>query len=157
MQGASAFLLIMTNKFDLHIHSKYSWDCKVELEQIIKISKKKKLQGISITDHDTSEGAFKALKLVKGDDDLTIIPGVEVSTQFGHVIAMFIKEKINTTDFYELIDIAKEDDLILTVDGISSHDISLLNDHLKTKGKTGKFAVELQRSGDLKMIEVYMR
>ena len=51
----------------------------------------------------------------------------------------------------------KEDDLILTVDGISSHDIALLNDHLKTKGKAAKFAVELQRSGDLKMIEVYMR
>jgi len=51
----------------------------------------------------------------------------------------------------------KEDDLILTVDGISSHDIALLNDHLKTKGKASKFAVELQRSGDLKMIEVYMR
>ena len=51
----------------------------------------------------------------------------------------------------------KEDDLILTVDGISSHDIAILNDHLKTKGKAGKFSVEIQRSGDLKMIEVYMR
>jgi hypothetical protein len=51
----------------------------------------------------------------------------------------------------------KENDLILTVDGISSHDIALLNDHLQTKGRGGKFAVEVQRSGDLKMIEVYMR
>jgi hypothetical protein len=32
-----------------------------------------------------------------------------------------------------------------------------LNDHLQTKGRGGKFAVEVQRSGDLKMIEVYMR
>ena len=51
----------------------------------------------------------------------------------------------------------KENDLILAVDGISSHDIALLNDHLQTKGRGGKFAVEVQRSGDLKMIEVYMR
>ena len=36
-----------------------------------------------------------------------------MSTQFGHVIAMFIKDKIDTTDFYELIDIAKDEDLIL--------------------------------------------
>jgi hypothetical protein len=51
----------------------------------------------------------------------------------------------------------KENDLILAVDGISSHDIALLNDHLQTKGRGGKFAFEVQRSGDLKMIEVYMR
>ena len=51
----------------------------------------------------------------------------------------------------------KENDLILAVDGISSHDIALLNHHLQTKGRGGKFAVEVQRSGDLKMIEVYMR
>ena len=49
----------MANKFDLHIHSKYSWDSKVEIKDIIKTSKKKKLQGISITDHDATRALLK--------------------------------------------------------------------------------------------------
>lgn len=99
--------------FDLHVHTKYSWDCKVDIDSLIKISRKRKLSGISITDHDTTKGAFEAYSKAKKYDDFSIIPSIEVTTQFGHMIAMFVKDEINTKDYFELLDIAKDEDLIL--------------------------------------------
>lgn len=76
--------------FDLHIHSKYSPDSKNEPKEIFKVAKQKGLAGIAITDHDTVK--FHEQKHdVKG---LIVIPGVEVSSRKGHIIALGISEPI---------------------------------------------------------------
>ncbi|MHA1686208.1 MAG: CehA/McbA family metallohydrolase [Candidatus Heimdallarchaeaceae archaeon] len=77
-------------KFDLHIHSKYSPDSKNEPKEIIKMAKKKGLKGIAITDHDTVKFYEKEYEK-KG---IIIVPGIEISTKKGHIIALGIKEKI---------------------------------------------------------------
>jgi predicted metal-dependent phosphoesterase TrpH len=79
-------------KMDLHVHSHYSEDATGSPEDIIKILKKKGLHGLAITDHNTVEGALKALK--NTDKDFIVIPGVEVSTISGHIIALNVKEVI---------------------------------------------------------------
>ena len=53
-------------KLDLHIHSQYSEDATGSPKDIIKILKKKGLQGMAITDHNTIEGSLKSLQIKLG-------------------------------------------------------------------------------------------
>ena len=70
------------------------------LEEVLTYSKKRGLDGVAITDHDTIEGA---LKLVK-KSELIVIPGVEVSTLRGHVLALNITRPIPSgLSLYETI------------------------------------------------------
>ena len=79
-------------KLDLHIHSQYSEDGAGTPEIIIKSLQKKGIQGMAITDHNTVEGSLKALKV--SPKDFIVVPGVEISTAGGHIIALNIKENI---------------------------------------------------------------
>ena len=79
-------------KLDLHIHSKYSEDATGSPKDIIKILQKKGLQGMAITDHNTVEGGLKALKVKP--KEFIVIPGVEISTKDGHMLALNVTENI---------------------------------------------------------------
>jgi len=79
-------------KLDLHVHSQYSEDATGRPEDIIKILRKKGIHGMAITDHNTVEGGFKAIKIKP--KDFVVIPGVEVSTLDGHILALNVKENI---------------------------------------------------------------
>ena len=79
-------------KIDTHIHSKYSKDSITPLENIIKYSKKIGLNAIAITDHDEIKGTWAIRELEH--DDLLLIPGEEVSTSKGHIVALGITDYI---------------------------------------------------------------
>jgi hypothetical protein len=79
-------------KFDLHIHSNYS-DGRDEVKTILKAAVRRKLAGISITDHDTLRGSEKARKIIKEQKlDLILIPGAEVTTAEGHLLVLGVSE-----------------------------------------------------------------
>jgi len=79
-------------KIDFHVHTCYSKDCSTSLEDVIICSKKRGLNGVAITDHDTVEGALKLLK--KSNDQTIIIPGIEVSTKAGHILGINVTTSI---------------------------------------------------------------
>ena len=79
-------------KLDLHIHSQYSEDGNGSPKDIIKALKKRGLQGVAFTDHNSVEGGLKALKVTP--KDFIVITGTEISTKDGHIIALDIKENI---------------------------------------------------------------
>jgi predicted metal-dependent phosphoesterase TrpH len=79
-------------KVDLHVHTCYSSDCTTTLEEAVIFSKKKGLNGIAITDHDTVEGALQLLG--KKNKDLVIIPGIETSTNQGHILGINVTTTI---------------------------------------------------------------
>ena len=79
-------------KLDLHIHSQYSEDATGSPKDIIKILQKKGLQGMAIADHNTVEGGLKALKVKS--KEFIVIPGVEISTKDGHMLALNVTENI---------------------------------------------------------------
>jgi len=75
-------------KFDLHIHSNYS-DGHADVKEIIKAAKRRGLDGIAITDHDTMRGIPVARKYIRDRKlDLILIPGVEVTTSEGHLLVL---------------------------------------------------------------------
>lgn len=79
-------------RLDLHIHSSFS-DGRDGVEEILKAAFDGGLDGIAITDHDTLEGSIEAERIVQERDlDLLIIPGVEVSTSDGHLLALGVRE-----------------------------------------------------------------
>ncbi len=77
-------------RIDLHLHTNYSIDAKTTLEEAIRYAKKNQLDGIAVTDHDTVEGARRIAK----EQDLLVIPGIEVSSQHGHILGLNITEPI---------------------------------------------------------------
>ena len=79
-------------KLDLHIHSQYSEDGAGTPSEIVKILKKKGLNGMAITDHNTVEGGLSAIKVAS--IDFVVIPGIEISTKDGHIIALNVKKNI---------------------------------------------------------------
>ncbi len=76
---------------DLHIHTSFSKDGESSVTEVIRRAELAGLDAIAITDHDTVEGALAALKI---PTRLVIIPGIEISTRQGHLIALGITEKI---------------------------------------------------------------
>lgn len=79
-------------KLDLHIHSQYSEDGAGAPQEIIKQLQKRGLHGMAIIDHNTVEGGLKALKAAP--KDFIVIPGVEISTNDGHIIGLDLKDNI---------------------------------------------------------------
>ena len=90
-------------RFDLHIHSKYSPDSFLQLEKIIKVAKKKGLNGVAVTDHNTIKGGLEALKINK-DPNFQIIVGSEIKTEYGDVLGLFLNEEIKDHSFNNVID-----------------------------------------------------
>ncbi len=76
-------------RLDLHIHSQYSPDSHSSIEAILKQAQEVGLDGIAITDHNSVQSFSVASKLVEELRlDLIIVPGAEISTSEGHLIAL---------------------------------------------------------------------
>lgn len=82
-------------RFDLHVHSDYSPDGHSSVEEILRAAQQKGLDGVAITDHDTTAGAIRALEVRdKVAPGLLVIPGQEISTKAGHLIVLGVTMEI---------------------------------------------------------------
>jgi hypothetical protein len=88
--------------FDLHIHSKYSFDSSLEPEKIVEVAKRKGLAGIAIVDHNTIQGSIKAKEIARGE--LFVICGTEINTEIGDILGLFINQDIHSRKFADVID-----------------------------------------------------
>ncbi len=68
----------MSSRIDLHLHSTAS-DGTFTPTELVHLALDKGIQVIALTDHDTTKGVREALDAARGTG-LTVIPGVEVST-----------------------------------------------------------------------------
>jgi predicted metal-dependent phosphoesterase TrpH len=80
-------------KCDLHTHTSHSYDSSTRPELMVKTAIKKGLDCIAITDHDQIEGAIIAIESAK-DKPILIIPGVEIKSKDGDILALGVKEII---------------------------------------------------------------
>lgn len=80
---------------DVHIHSNYS-DGKPTIKEILDyVQEKTDLDVIAICDHDTIDGALEAQELMKqGDYRFDLIIGEEITSEKGHILGLFLKEKV---------------------------------------------------------------
>jgi predicted metal-dependent phosphoesterase TrpH len=89
-------------KYDFHMHTIYSRDGAIKPADAIRIAKKRGLDGIAITDHDTIRGGIEARKLKP--EGIEVICGAEIKTDRGDVIGLFLNEEIRAVDHLEVID-----------------------------------------------------
>jgi predicted metal-dependent phosphoesterase TrpH len=81
---------------DLHIHSIYSPDGTGTIPAILKhVADNTVLDVIAITDHDSMRGVQEALSIAP-DYGVEVVPGCEVSSSDGHVLALFINKSIKS-------------------------------------------------------------
>ena len=85
----------MKLKLDLHIHSERSPDGRMTLSEIVERAKAAGLDGVAVCDHDA------VLENPPEFPDFLLIPGVEVSTEHGHLLGLFVREPIATRKFEE--------------------------------------------------------
>ncbi|KXA94605.1 hypothetical protein AKJ39_04665 [candidate division MSBL1 archaeon SCGC-AAA259J03] len=78
---------------DLHVHTLYSGDSDCEISDAIESAKRKGLDGIAITDHDSVAGLEEAM-VIASEEDFLVIPGIEISSGDGHILGLGVSEQI---------------------------------------------------------------
>lgn len=78
---------------DLHIHTRFS-DGADSPAEVVEQARVRGLRVIAITDHDRIDGALIAARHVAWWPGIEVIVGEEVSTRDGHVLGLFLQERI---------------------------------------------------------------
>ncbi|MFN2466754.1 MAG: glycosyltransferase [Gaiellaceae bacterium] len=79
---------------DLHMHTSWSHDCRIDVADLLDHAEEQGLGAIAVTDHNAFGGALEAVALAR-DRPLTVIPGEEIKTDGqGEVIGLFLSEEI---------------------------------------------------------------
>lgn len=89
----------MASSADLHTHSTFS-DGRLTPAQLIDLAYRNGVRVISLTDHDIVDGLPQAFETASRYPDLTLIPGIEMSTDVPgnevHILGHFVDWKDNT-------------------------------------------------------------
>ena len=121
---------------DLHVHTNYSKDGESSIEEILRRAEEEGLDVIAITDHDSVDGAKKALTIPSA---VLVIPGIEVSTKQGHLLVLGVTEVIPSgLDVVETISIARRMNALL----ILPHPYHVWRHGVARRKKSGMTAVD---------------
>ena len=78
---------------DLHLHTTFS-DGRLTPTELVRLCAEAGLKVVSVTDHDSTEGLAEAFGAASAYPDLTVIPGVELSTDVPgseiHILGYFV-------------------------------------------------------------------
>lgn len=108
---------------DLHIHTKYSFDSLLEPKTIIKLALKRGLSAIAITDHNTIKGGLVTMSEASSVKDLTVISGIEVKTDIGDVIGLYVQDEIKARGFHDVVnEIRRQDGLVVLPHPYNGHE-----------------------------------
>jgi predicted metal-dependent phosphoesterase TrpH len=78
-------------KVDMHVHTVYSGDSCNSVQDILDVCKRVGLDGVVVLDHNTIRGGREAVAM---KSDILVIPGIEVSSAEGHILALNVNEEI---------------------------------------------------------------
>jgi predicted metal-dependent phosphoesterase TrpH len=106
-------------KLDLHVHTKYSVDSINPPWLIMKMLRKRKLDGLAVTDHNTTRG-WKSMQEAARKHGLELVLGEEVKVYTegklsGEVLGLFLNEEIKKGEPGEVIDHVRQQDGIVVI------------------------------------------
>ena len=76
---------------DLHVHTDASYDCEMSVEAVLARAAAVGLDAVAITDHD-SVGSLPRAFDIAHEYGVRVVPGVEVSTADGHLLALGVDD-----------------------------------------------------------------
>jgi predicted metal-dependent phosphoesterase TrpH len=76
-------------RLDCHTHTRTSWDSLIHYRRFVADVVAAGLDAVAITDHNSQEGLRRMRDL---DPPFRIVPGVEVVTESGEILALFVEE-----------------------------------------------------------------
>ncbi|QXO93565.1 PHP domain-containing protein [Methanospirillum purgamenti] len=88
---------------DFHIHSKYSYDSLLSPKKILKIAKKRGLNTVALTDHNSIRGGIETQKF-NNDPNFHVIIGSEINTEIGDIIGIYLNEDIKSRESIVVIE-----------------------------------------------------
>jgi len=89
---------------ELHAHSEHSHDGRDPVEDLCERAATAGLDALAVTDHDTVAGTRRLVE-VAPEYGLVGIPGLEVSSAAGHVLALGVEEQVSPgLPYHETID-----------------------------------------------------
>ncbi|MCF2166364.1 MULTISPECIES: PHP domain-containing protein [Halobacterium] len=78
---------------ELHAHSERSYDGRDPVEMLLEQAQAVGLDALAVTDHDEIDASLRAAELA-ADYDLVGIPGMEVTSADGHVLAIGVERAV---------------------------------------------------------------
>lgn len=90
------------NKYDLQVHTNASPCSRATPKEVVDAAVDAELDGIAITNHDTLDGYEAVANL--SPPSLTVLPGVEVTTTQGHLLALGVSTVPSKGDPLDVID-----------------------------------------------------
>lgn len=77
-------------KVEFHCHTRYSKDSLLPPERLLQVCRRKGIDRVVVTDHNTIQGALHARQL----DQQRVIVGEEIMTQEGELLAAYVTEEV---------------------------------------------------------------
>jgi len=81
-----------TVRFDPHVHSAASYDAETTVDHLLERAAATGLDALAVTDHDAIAASLRAVERAP-DYGLVAVPGVEVSTADGHLLALGVDSR----------------------------------------------------------------
>jgi predicted metal-dependent phosphoesterase TrpH len=79
----------MPSYCDLHIHTVYSADSIIQPKTLVDmLATHSFIKAAAVTDHDSVRGCKATVELARAIPDILIIPGVEITTNFGDILVL---------------------------------------------------------------------
>jgi predicted metal-dependent phosphoesterase TrpH len=75
---------------DLHCHTSYSKDCLLKPSRLLELCRRRGIDRLAITDHNTIRGALETAAL----DPERVIVGEEIMTTCGELLAYYVEEEV---------------------------------------------------------------
>ena len=79
---------------DLHLHTSYSDGWPSPAQVVDHVTLETDLAVIAVTDHDTIEGALRAVDHSARTGGMPVIVGEEVSSRQGHILGLFLERRV---------------------------------------------------------------
>jgi predicted metal-dependent phosphoesterase TrpH len=87
---------------DFHVHTWHSFDSLTPPRALIETARRRGLDGIAVVDHENVRGAL-ATVACNPYDDFLVIPGIEVKSDRGDVVGLFVRDDIRSRRFEDVI------------------------------------------------------
>ncbi len=112
-----------------HIHTRYSHDSWLKPEEVVNYGFQNGIDVLFITDHETMRGGLAAQGYAASEDlPIRVVLGMEIKTDIGDLVGIFLKETISARKVEQVIaEIKNQKGMVVLPHPYKGHEISALS------------------------------